>query len=131
MITYLLTITCQQKSVHVTKQDLEHIIAHLIACGVRFKRIHYENHGLYAQLHVHTIVQYAGRYSKLTKYGDQKEDKSFQIHWSRIGDDMTHLNQYLAKQDEPQVLVANWFRTHYFNQDTQRFQYVLPGGLIV
>ncbi len=118
---YLLTITCQQKKAHITKYELDIIIEWLIQCGVKIETQVYEKHGLYSQLHVHAIVEYEGRYSNLTKWGDEKLYNSFRIHWKRIRNNYKTVISYLHKQDENQALIRNVFEEYYYDQDSQEF----------
>ncbi len=96
--SYLLTISCQQKKEYVSREDLDRIINWLQQCGVIFQEYCYENHGLYGQLHVHAIVIYKGKYSKLTKWGDTDYlDTTFRIHWKKINSRLTKIREYMHK----------------------------------
>ncbi len=123
---YLLTISCQQKNIKVNKSDIDQVVDWLRQCGVTFQGIHYENHGLYSQLHIHAVVNYSGRYSLLSKYGDEKLWMSFRIHFSLIRGPLDRVLQYLNKQDTLSVLSWNKFKDVYFNQDTQKFEHCFP-----
>ncbi len=122
MTPYLVTISCNQKRQHVTKEQLSDIVEWLKRCSVTVTKVVYEAHGLYRQLHIHAIVLYKGRYTLLTKYGcRQSTGRDYQIHWRRITS-LEGVDTYLHKQYEPHVLSRNHYHNHYFNQDTQKLQ---------
>ncbi len=123
---YLLTIHCSQKLEYIRKEDLDIIVEHLKSCGVRFKRIAYENGGIYHQLHIHAIVHFRGRYKPLCKYGDHKVSKSYQIRWDalRHPSDVANACDYITKQDSMSALTENYYRKHYYDQDDQCFKLI-------
>ncbi len=121
---YLLTIHCSQKKEYIAQIDLDIIVDHLKACGVRFKRIAYENGGRYHQLHIHAIAHFNGRWYPLRKYGDHKVGRSYQIRWDALRHplDVANACDYIAKQDSMSALTENYYSVHYFNIDNQRFE---------
>ncbi len=126
---YLITISAHQKSAYITSDEIVQVLQWLAVCGVEFIEYHYENHGVYSQLHLHGIAIFKGVYSLLTSYGDKKVwGKSFRIHFKRIRGTLVHVFDYIRKQDECAVIAENMFKNKFWDADIQAFQLLKEDG---
>jgi len=123
---YMLTISCQQKKQFISQKQLEMIILYL-KFHINTLKIYkdcYETSGLYNQLHYHAIVS-SSKYFKFIDYNSYKtEGISFRIQWKKIYNyrgAASYLQKDLHFQSQDQILIKNYYKHHYFNQDTQRF----------
>ncbi len=124
---YLIIISCQQKTLWISQQEISIVVKHLEACGVNFTSKQYENSGQYGQLHLHGIATFSGRYKPLTKWGDQKMDKSFRIDFKRIRKGtMPQVVAYINKERFEDAKTLNKFKQYYYNQDLNNFQFINP-----
>ncbi len=127
----MLTIRCSQVLEFITKRDLVEVMLWL-KMNIDHMRVYahvYENSGKYKQLHMHTIVSVdrSFSYRRFTCYGDIKYNKSFHIDWTKI-QDIEGAYHYLLKdlwyKEQEETLIYNIYNNHYFNIDTQNFEFL-------
>lgn len=132
MTNYLLTISCQQKTNYIKKEDLDRILEYLYnrIPNLVVKQRVYETSGHYGQLHFHGIVEVPRgfRYKGFTQYGDiDMMDLTYRIQWSRVTSPrgaIDYITKDLAFQTQSQILAINEFKYKYFDQDTQELLYL-------
>ncbi len=126
---YLLTIICQQKLHYVSKGELDDVVLWL---KMNIPSLHigilvYETSGHYNQLHYHAVVDVCKDfyYKPFTKWGDIDYNyNTFKVQWSLVynyGGACAYTQKDLYLQSQKQILIKNYYKHHFFNQDTQRF----------
>ncbi len=134
MILYLLTISCQQKKKLVLERDLNEVLDWLQTNEHSFKVLNmaYERSGKYSQLHFHGIVSVRKNfhYRPFTQYGDVDHNLlTFKIDYQRVSN-LEGALAYIYKDTQndrilqQQILTLNYYKHHYFNQDTQLFELI-------
>lgn len=119
---YLLTIACDQKKEWVSEFELYQIQTWLEACGVHFLLTALETHGVYDQLHSHSLVAYGGLYKKLTKYGDCALGNSFHCNFQHIRKgSLPTVTSYILKNQYENCTFRNMCKISYYDQDKQLF----------
>ncbi len=129
MILYLLTISCQQKLIYVSKQDLDEVLLWLKMNIPTFHvyKHSYERSGQYTQLHFHGIIEMTGMWRQFIQYGDSLyQNKTFRLQFSRITDYPGALKYVLKDTHDSlvrqnNVFLMNYYKYHFFNQTTQQF----------
>ncbi len=130
-ISYMVTISCQQKKEFIDKVMPDEIIIWLKMCipSLKVKEFVYENSGKYGQLHFHGIVlvRKGFSYRKFTSYGDARVDISYRIQWTKI-EDLQGAREYIKKDitynSQDEILVNNLFKYKFFNMDTQTYVWI-------
>jgi len=131
-ILYLITIICQQKKHYISKEEIDEVILWLKMNIPSLKILNsvYETSGRYNQLHFHAVATTSTKiyYKPFTQWGDTEyNNNTFKIHWSSIYDytgACAYIQKDLHYQDQDQILIKNYYKHHYFNQDTQRFSVI-------
>ena len=132
MILYLLTISCQQKTEFISKEDLDEVLTWLRHNEPTFHvyKYSYERSGKYGQLHFHGIIQVrsAFRWKPFIQYGDLDHmNLTYRVHWKRINDYEGAVS-YIYKDTrncpvkQDQIFNENMYKYHYFNMDSQQFE---------
>ncbi len=122
---YMLTISCNQKLIHISKKDIYQVIMWLKynIDSLQFIQVHYEYGTIYNQLHLHSIVSVNEdfRWKPYTLYGDVNHlNKTYHIDWRRVFNTSGAI-KYIQKDTNKTDSIIQYYQTHYFNQDTQRF----------
>ncbi len=124
IITYLITISCQQKKDYIDRDMLDKVIIWL-KMGVdhlNIIRSVYENSGKYRQLHWHGIISVPKNfyYRPYTAYGDLSLSmNTYRIQYKKIYDikgAIKYINKDLRYKTQEDILLENYYSIYRLDQ---------------
>ncbi len=131
MILYLLTISCQQKTEFILKEDLDEVLIYLKLNedSIHIYKSSYERSGKYHQLHFHGIIEVksAFRWKPYIQYGDLDHmNLTFRIHWKRINNylgavEYVYKDTHNSPIKQLQIFQENIYKYHRFDTSSQHF----------
>ncbi len=129
-INYMITISCQQKLLYVSKEAIEDVILWL---KMNIPSIHiyhcaYERTGKYNQLHFHGVVSVRRglRYKPFTQFGDREwMNRTFRVQWELITNmggaiDYVYKDTQNSAALQDQIFDCNFYKYHFFDIDQQK-----------
>ncbi len=118
-LLYMISIHASRKLEHVSKSQIDDVVDWLEQAGVVIVNKAYETHGLYNQLHMHSLawIPKGFRWKPFTVYGDNDHCLQFQIYWKAVTNAAGAL-AYLTKQArnkyvQEEILLLNYAKANY------------------
>ncbi len=123
-VTYMITISCQQKKAYINKSLLDEVINYLKMSIDDFKILEqvYENTGKYKQLHYHAIVTVPKefRYKRFSAFGlPHITGNTYSINWRPVYNfkrACSYLKKDLQCQTQDDIFTNNYYSINRFNE---------------